>query len=69
MKKNGAGILSLTAVKAESNFEAILIIQINFKTIFDGDVDVSIFRWMFNSFFVGIAATSLVIFVDALAML
>jgi multiple sugar transport system permease protein len=40
----------------------------NFNTIFvGGDVDVPIFRWMFNSFFVGIAATALVIFVDSLA--
>jgi multiple sugar transport system permease protein len=40
----------------------------NYTSIFTGgDVDVPIFRWMFNSFFVGFAATFLVILVDTLA--
>ncbi|WP_261304934.1 carbohydrate ABC transporter permease [Paenibacillus andongensis] len=40
----------------------------NFHTIFvGGDVDVPIFRWIFNSFFVGFAATILVILLDTLA--
>jgi multiple sugar transport system permease protein len=40
----------------------------NFHTIFvGGDVEVPIFRWMFNSFFVGFAATFLVIILDAMA--
>ncbi|CAN7546882.1 carbohydrate ABC transporter permease [Paenibacillus sp. LjRoot153] len=40
----------------------------NFHTIFvGGDVEVPIFRWMFNSFFVGFAATLLVILLDAMA--
>ena len=40
----------------------------NFHSIFvGGDVDVPIFRWMFNSFFVGLAATFLVLFLDTLA--
>jgi multiple sugar transport system permease protein len=40
----------------------------NFHTIFvGGDVEVPIFRWMFNSFFVGFAATLLVVLVDAMA--
>jgi multiple sugar transport system permease protein len=40
----------------------------NFHSIFvGGDVDVPIFRWMFNSFFVGIAATLLVLVLDAMA--
>ncbi|WNR42090.1 carbohydrate ABC transporter permease [Paenibacillus roseipurpureus] len=40
----------------------------NFHTIFvGGAVEVPIFRWIFNSFFVGFAATLLVIVVDAMA--
>ncbi|WP_235550583.1 carbohydrate ABC transporter permease [Paenibacillus sp. Soil750] len=40
----------------------------NFHTIFvGGAVEVPIFRWMFNSFFVGFAATFLVIILDAMA--
>ncbi|NRF94576.1 carbohydrate ABC transporter permease [Paenibacillus frigoriresistens] len=40
----------------------------NFHTIFvGGDVEVPIFRWIFNSFFVGFAATILVILLDTLA--
>ncbi|MFD0697614.1 carbohydrate ABC transporter permease [Paenibacillus sp. GCM10027628] len=40
----------------------------NFHTIFvGGDVEVPIFRWIFNSFFVGIAATFLVILLDSMA--
>lgn len=40
----------------------------NFNTIFvGGAVEVPIFRWMFNSFFVGFAATFLVIILDAMA--
>ncbi|OCT13405.1 ABC transporter permease [Paenibacillus pectinilyticus] len=40
----------------------------NFHTIFvGGDVEVPIFRWMFNSFFVGFAATLLVVLLDAMA--
>lgn len=40
----------------------------NFQTIFDGgNVDVPIFRWIFNSFFVGFAATFLVLLLDTMA--
>jgi multiple sugar transport system permease protein len=40
----------------------------NFHTIFvGGDVEVPIFRWIFNSFFVGFAATFLVIVLDTMA--
>jgi multiple sugar transport system permease protein len=40
----------------------------NFHTIFvGGDVEVPIFRWIFNSFFVGFAATFLVILLDTMA--
>ncbi|QGR00292.1 carbohydrate ABC transporter permease [Paenibacillus psychroresistens] len=40
----------------------------NYTSIFTGsDVEVPIFRWMFNSFFVGFAATFLVILVDTMA--
>lgn len=40
----------------------------NFHTIFvGGDVEVPIFRWIFNSFFVGFAATLLVVLLDAMA--
>lgn len=40
----------------------------NFHTIFvGGDVEVPIFRWIFNSFFVGFAATLLVVILDAMA--
>lgn len=40
----------------------------NFHTIFvGGDVEVPIFRWIFNSFFVGFAATVLVLFLDTMA--
>jgi multiple sugar transport system permease protein len=40
----------------------------NYISIFTGgDVEVPVFRWMFNSFFVGFAATFLVILVDTLA--
>lgn len=40
----------------------------NFHNIFvGGDVDVPIFRWMFNSFFVGLTATFLVLLLDSLA--
>ncbi|MFC5451488.1 carbohydrate ABC transporter permease [Paenibacillus aestuarii] len=40
----------------------------NFQTIFDGgNVDVPIFRWIFNSFFVGLAATFLVLLLDTMA--
>jgi multiple sugar transport system permease protein len=40
----------------------------NFHTIFvGGDVEVPIFRWIFNSFFVGFAATVLVLLLDTMA--
>lgn len=40
----------------------------NFHTIFvGGDVEVPVVRWMFNSFFVGFAATLLVIMLDTMA--
>ncbi|MGO4275299.1 carbohydrate ABC transporter permease, partial [Paenibacillus sp. TAF58] len=40
----------------------------NFHTIFvGGDVEVPIFRWIFNSFFVGFASTILVLLLDTMA--